>query len=62
MEWTPEAVKAEVDYRHAALRADAARTRVDRRPASSRRRWWAVLGHRSGPESPGAGNERPTAA
>ncbi|MEU6150217.1 hypothetical protein ABZ816_09490 [Actinosynnema sp. NPDC047251] len=52
MEWTPEAIKAEVDYRQAALRADAAHARVARQSAAPKRSWWRRLGHRTGPEVP----------
>jgi len=39
VDWTPEALKAEIDYRQAALREDAARTRaVEKR--SARVAWW----------------------
>ncbi|MEV0680546.1 hypothetical protein AB0I60_28925 [Actinosynnema sp. NPDC050436] len=52
MEWTPEAIKAEVDYRQAALRADAAHARVTRRAQAPKRSWWQRLRHRTGPEVP----------
>ncbi|MEU5696056.1 hypothetical protein [Actinosynnema sp. NPDC020468] len=45
MEWTPEAIKAEVDYRQAALRADAAQARVSRQTAGPKRSWWRRLGN-----------------
>ncbi|WP_179118252.1 hypothetical protein [Saccharothrix sp. ALI-22-I] len=48
MEWTPEALKAEIDYRQAALRSDAAHYRVGRRSLPARRSWWRRLGHRPG--------------
>jgi hypothetical protein len=47
MEWTPEAIKAEVDYRQAALRADAALARVGRRATAPKRSWWRRLAHQS---------------
>ncbi|MDQ2588183.1 hypothetical protein [Saccharothrix yanglingensis] len=62
MEWTPEAVKAEIDYRQAALRADAARARASRQPRTPRRPWWRGLGHRAAPEAGEGGNRRPEAA
>lgn len=40
MEWTPEALKAEIDYRQAALRADAAEYRVGRLASIGKRSWW----------------------
>jgi hypothetical protein len=44
MEWTPEALKAEVEYRQCALRADARRARL---VADGRSRpWWYRLTHR----------------
>ena len=52
MEWTPEAIKAEVDYRQAALRAVAARALVLRQSAAPKRPWWRRLSHRPGPEVP----------
>lgn len=52
MEWTPEAIKAEVDYRQAALRADAAQARVARQSGAPRRPWWWRLVHHAGPEVP----------
>ncbi|WP_153278709.1 hypothetical protein [Saccharothrix syringae] len=57
MEWTPEALKAEIDYRQAALREEAARDRVSRRPARSKRPWW-----RRHPEVPEPRNGRREAA
>ncbi len=52
MEWTPEAIKAEVDYRQAALRADAAQARISRQANLPKRSWWRRLAHRSSPETP----------
>ncbi|GGP49627.1 hypothetical protein [Saccharothrix coeruleofusca] len=46
MEWTVEALKAEVDYRQAALLADAAHTRAERRAGTSKRAWWRWSTHR----------------
>jgi hypothetical protein len=43
MEWTPEALKAEVEYRQCALRTDAHQARLVNRPA---RPWWHRLLHR----------------
>ena len=62
MEWTPESLKAEIDYRQAALRADAADYRVGRQTHPARRSWWRRLGHHSGPEAPDAGNGHRDAA
>ncbi|MEU4803201.1 hypothetical protein [Actinosynnema sp. NPDC023587] len=52
MEWTPEAIKAEVDYRQAAMRADAAHDRVARRSSAPKRSWWRRLTHRADPAAP----------
>jgi hypothetical protein len=38
VEWTPEAIKVEVDYRQAALREEAARSRT--RARTPKRSWW----------------------
>lgn len=46
MEWTPEALRAEIDYRQKALRADAQHVRVFRTGTSPKRSWWRRLGHR----------------
>jgi hypothetical protein len=62
MEWTPESLKAEIDYRQAALRADAADYRVGRQTHPSRRSWWRRLGHHAGPDVPGTGNGHRDAA
>ena len=43
MEWTPEALKAEVEYRQCALRAEARHTRLVRKTA---RGWWHRLTNR----------------
>jgi hypothetical protein len=56
MDWTPEGLQAEIDYRQAALRADAAHYRVGRRPAPAKRSWWQRLGHRPGPDPSQGGN------
>ncbi|WP_367136940.1 hypothetical protein [Saccharothrix sp. HUAS TT1] len=61
MEWTPESLQAEIDYRQTALREDAAQYRVGRRTTSTRRSWWR-LGHRGDPESAGTGNGHDQAA
>ncbi|GAA3864419.1 hypothetical protein GCM10022243_33480 [Saccharothrix violaceirubra] len=52
MEWSPEALKAEIDYRQAALRAAAAHARVERVARRSRRSWWSRITHRD--QRPGA--------
>ncbi|MEU4744745.1 hypothetical protein AB0G02_30375 [Actinosynnema sp. NPDC023658] len=62
MEWTPEALKAEIDYRQAALRADAAQHRIGRQSAPVRRSWWRRLGHGNGPDVPERGNGHRQAA
>ncbi|MFI9009802.1 hypothetical protein ACIGNX_21470 [Actinosynnema sp. NPDC053489] len=62
MEWTPESLKAEIDYRQAALRADAADYRVGRRTHAVKRSWWRRWGHRTDPDAPGAGNDHREAA
>jgi hypothetical protein len=43
MEWTPETLKAEVEYRQHALRTDARRFRLIGKPARS---WWQRAAHR----------------
>jgi len=60
MEWTPESLKAEIDYRQAALREDAAHYRVGRRAVAAKRSWWKP-GHRDDPGSTG-GNGHDQAA
>jgi len=62
MEWTPESLKAEIDYRQDALRADAAHYRIGRQTHPARRSWWRRLGHGSGPDVPGDGNGHRDAA
>ncbi|MCE6993892.1 hypothetical protein LZG04_03565 [Saccharothrix sp. S26] len=62
MEWTPESLKAEIGYRQAALREDAAHYRVSRRTSPVKRSWWRRLGHGSGPEAPDTGNGHRDAA
>ena len=62
MEWTPESLKAEIDYRQAALRADASDYRVGRLSSAAKRSWWRRLGHRPDAESPDAGNGHRDAA
>ncbi|MFD9736666.1 hypothetical protein [Umezawaea sp. NPDC059074] len=42
MEWTPESLKAEVEYRQCALRTDARQSRLLRKPT---RPWWQRLLH-----------------
>ncbi|GAB2986774.1 hypothetical protein [Saccharothrix stipae] len=54
MEWTPESLKAEIDYRQAALRADASHYRVGRQSGQATRSWWRRLAHRTGPDRPSA--------
>ena len=49
MEWTPESLKAEIDYRQAALRADAAHYRVGRQAHPARRSWWRRASVPQGP-------------
>jgi lambda repressor-like predicted transcriptional regulator len=43
MEWTPDAIKAEIEYRQCALRADARRSRLVGKPT---RTWWQRLANR----------------
>ena len=62
MEWTPESLKAEIDYREAALREDAAQHRVSRRSRPVKRTWWRRLAGHSGPDLPAAGNGHREAA
>jgi hypothetical protein len=52
MEWTPEAIKAEMDYRQAALREDARRVREYYRNGGKPRSWWHRMTHRHEPEVP----------
>ncbi len=40
LEWTPEAIKAEIDYRHGTIRADAEHVRVVRRTSPRKPSWW----------------------
>ncbi|MFE2757566.1 hypothetical protein ACFXGA_36755 [Actinosynnema sp. NPDC059335] len=62
MEWTPEAIKAEIDYRQAALREDAAQYRVTRRSRPVKKAWWRRLGAQTGPGSPADANDHREAA
>ncbi|RKT56789.1 hypothetical protein [Saccharothrix australiensis] len=62
MEWTPEALKAEIDYRQAALREDAERARVEREDGTPRHPWWWWLVHRRAPRVPLPGNGHHDAA
>ncbi|MBB5955834.1 LmbE family N-acetylglucosaminyl deacetylase [Saccharothrix tamanrassetensis] len=62
MEWTPEALKAEIDYRQAALRADAAQFRIARRSAPPKRSWWRRVGRRAHPKVPAPRNGHRDAA
>ncbi|MCS7478241.1 hypothetical protein ACFFQW_48820 [Umezawaea endophytica] len=43
LEWTPEAVKAEVDYRQWSMRADAEHVREVRRTTPRKESWWTRL-------------------
>ncbi|MGI5502143.1 hypothetical protein [Lentzea sp. CA-135723] len=52
MEWTPEAIKAEMDYRQTALREDARRAREFYRNGGKPRSWWHRMTHRHEPEVP----------
>lgn len=61
MEWTPESLKAEIDYRQAALRADAAGYRIGQ-SVPAKPSWWRRLGHRPGPDVPSADNGHREAA
>lgn len=62
MEWTPEAIKAEIDYRQRALREDARYVRVLRSSAPRKRTWWQRLAHRPRPDLPEQGNRHGNAA
>ncbi|NUT93606.1 MAG: hypothetical protein HOY78_16465 [Saccharothrix sp.] len=62
MEWTPEAIKAEIDYRQTALREDAAHSRLVRANSAPKRSWWRRLAHRPSPEIPVQRNGRLDAA
>jgi hypothetical protein len=52
MEWTPEAIKAEVDYRQRALREMARHSRALRQNTAPKRSWWQRLTHRTEPDIP----------
>lgn len=52
MEWTPDAIKAEIDYRQTALREDAAHARLARANSAPKRSWWRRLAHRPRPQIP----------
>ncbi|WNV89622.1 hypothetical protein [Umezawaea sp. Da 62-37] len=52
LEWTPEAIKAEIDYRQHAMLADAEHVRAVRRAAPEHESWWARLARRAGPTPP----------
>ncbi|MFD9734688.1 hypothetical protein [Umezawaea sp. NPDC059074] len=43
VEWTPEAIKAEIDYRQGAMRADAEHVREFRRTSGRKVSWWAKV-------------------
>jgi hypothetical protein len=43
LEWTPEAIKAEIDYRQGSMLADAEHVREFRRTSPRRESWWAKL-------------------
>lgn len=46
LEWTPEAIKAEIDYRHGTMVADAEHVREVRRTTPRKPSWWARWGNR----------------
>ncbi|HEX6343866.1 hypothetical protein [Umezawaea sp.] len=52
LEWTPEAIKAEVDYRQRSMRADAEHVRQSRRTAPRKAAWWARLAGFAGADVP----------
>jgi hypothetical protein len=52
MEWTPEAIKAEIEYRQGTMLADAEHVRAVRRSQGPKRSWWSRLGHRPRPDIP----------
>jgi hypothetical protein len=54
MEWTPEAVKAEVDYRQHALREDARNDRLFHLTGARERTWWYRMSHRQGADQQAA--------
>ncbi|MBB5805052.1 hypothetical protein F4560_004820 [Saccharothrix ecbatanensis] len=56
MDWTTEGLQAEIDYRQASLRRDAAHYRVSRQSLPARPSWWRRLGHRPGPDLQGEPN------
>ncbi|PRY42388.1 hypothetical protein [Umezawaea tangerina] len=52
LEWTPEAIKAEIDYRQRSMLADAEHVRAARRGLPEHQSWWARLARRAGPTAP----------
>ncbi|WP_186763002.1 hypothetical protein [Lentzea tibetensis] len=54
MEWTPEAIKAEMDYRQKALREDSRRYQELLRSGYRPRSWWHRMTHRHEPQVPAA--------
>jgi hypothetical protein len=47
LEWTPEAIKAEIAYRQGSMLADAEHVREVRRTTPRKAPWWAKLGSRA---------------
>ncbi|MET1071774.1 MAG: hypothetical protein ABWY11_03915 [Umezawaea sp.] len=52
LEWTPEAIKAEIDYRQSSMMADAEHVRAVRRSTPEHESWWTRLARRAGPAVP----------
>lgn len=54
MEWTSEAVKAEIDYRQHTLHQDARNARLLHLSGARQRTWWYRLSHRHGADQQAA--------
>ena len=52
LEWTPEAIKAEIDYRRGTMRADAEHVREVRRTTPRKAAWWTRLVNLAGSDVP----------
>lgn len=52
LEWTPEAIKAEIDYRHQSMLANAEHVREVRRTTPRKASWWTRLANRGVPKIP----------
>jgi len=52
LEWTPEAIKAEIDYRRGSMLANAEHVREVRRTTPRKASWWTRLVSRGAPKIP----------